>query len=425
MSRRALLWVAFAVVHIGIAVLGFLLPNNPMGDLSNVYDPWSREALDGKWIDGHLVSPWIVGIDETWVYPQLALAPMVLAQLLSWIANYYVAWAVVATAFDAVAFAVLIGRGRSAGRTVAAWFWLAFLTVLGPIAMYRIDAITVPLGILGSLWLVGRPWLGSALLAVATWIKVWPAALLAAAVIAVRRRRAVLGGAVAVSALVALAVITAGGATHLLGFVGDQAGRGLQIEAPVSAFYLWLAAAGVPEAWVYYDPDMLTFQVTGPSVDPLIAVMTPVLVIGVGAVAALGAVKAWRGASFLALFPSLSLALVLAFIVFNKVGSPQYYAWIAVPLVVGLALDRHAWWRISTLGLAVAALTQVVYPILYRGLMIVPTPLTDSVVVLTLRNACAIALFVWAVVKLSRVRAAGHAHTLRRPASSPRLRSAD
>jgi hypothetical protein len=409
------LWIAFAVVHVGIAVLGFVLPNAPMGDVNNVYDPWSRDVLDGRWTDGQLVRPWIVGIDEQWVYPQLALVPMVLAQLISWLGGYYVAWAIVVTAVDAVGFALLIGRGRSQGRTVAAWFWLAYLALLGPIAMYRVDAITVPLAIMGGLWLVGRPWLGSALLAIATWIKVWPAALIAAAIVAVRRRLAVLCGAVIVSVVVAAAVISAGGGAFLFGFIGDQASRDLQIEAPVSAYYLWLAAVGVKDAWVFYSPEMLTFQVTGPNVDPLIAVMTPLLVLVILAIVALGAVKAWRGASFVSLFPTLSLAIVLAFIVFNKVGSPQYYVWIVAPLVVGLALDRRRWWRIAILGLAVAGLTQIVYPILYLGLMIVPSPAIDSVLMLTIRNACAIALFVWSMVKLVRVRAPHHvrlrAHT--------------
>ena len=43
----------------------------------------------------------------------------------------------------------------------------------------------------------------------------------------------------------------------------------------------------------------------------------------------------------LAIFPPLALALVTAFIVFNKVGSPQYLTWIAVPLVAGLVLTRR------------------------------------------------------------------------------------
>ena len=218
-----MLWVAFAIVHIGVAVLGFVQPNQPMGDVTNVYEPWSTWAVEGRAI---------VGITETWVYPQLALVPMILAQGFEWIAGYEVAWAILTIICDALAFAVLVGNGRSAGRSTAAWFWLAFIALLGPVGMYRLDGITVPLALVGCLWLVGRPWLGSILLAVATWIKVWPAALLAAAVIAVRRRLAVAGGALIVSAVTLAAVFAAGGARHAFGFIGDQTDRGLQLEAP-------------------------------------------------------------------------------------------------------------------------------------------------------------------------------------------------
>ena len=48
----------------------------------------------------------------------------------------------------------------------------------------------------------------------------------------------------------------------------DQTDRGLQLEAPVSAFYLWRAVARIPGSFIYYDRDLLTFQVAGPEVDP-------------------------------------------------------------------------------------------------------------------------------------------------------------
>ena len=41
MSRRAVLWVAFVIVHVGVAVLGYLLPTEPMGDVYKVYHPWA------------------------------------------------------------------------------------------------------------------------------------------------------------------------------------------------------------------------------------------------------------------------------------------------------------------------------------------------------------------------------------------------
>lgn len=389
------------IVHLLVAVLGFLLPGLPMGDVVNVYDPWSRAAIDGGGI---------VGITEPWVYPQLALLPMVLAQGFVWIAGYEIAWAILVTLCDALAFALLVGRARSHGRTAAGWFWLAFIALLGPVGMYRLEGVTVPLAVAACLWLVGRPWLASALLAAATWIKVWPAALLAAAVIALRRRLAVVGGAAIVSAVILVVVFAAGGAGHAFGFVGGQTGRGLQLEAPVSAYYLWGAVAGIPGSFIYYDSDLLTFQVSGPQVDAVIAVMTPLLLLAVVAVAALGAYKAWRGAAFLRLFPPLALALVLAFVVFNKVGSPQFVGWLIAPLVLALVIDRRRWRGPAGLALVIALLTQAVYPVMYWGLLgahLVPAA------VLTLRNILFLVLFAWAVVRLARV-----------PRRTPALRTA-
>lgn len=391
MSRRAWLWVGFAAVHLIVALLGFVEPNLPMGDVYLVYEPWVRSAVEGGAI---------VGISEPWVYPQLAVVPMVLALGLEWIAGYEIAWALLVTALDALAFALLVGRGRSAGRTSAAAFWLVFALLLGPVGMYRLDGVTVPLALAGLLWLVGRPLLASILLSVATWMKVWPAALLAAAVIAVRRRLAVIGGAAIVTALTLVAVIAAGGGAHAFGFVAGQTGRGLQLEAPVTGWYLWQAVVGVEGAFVYYDSDILTFQVTGGNVDAVIALMTPLLVVAVVAVAGLGALQAWRGAGFARLFPPLGLALVLTFIVFNKVGSPQFLTWIVAPIALGLVLDRRRWRLPASLALAAAVLTQFVYPLLYDRLI-----LADgfAAAVLTARNIVIIALLAWAVAQVARV----------------------
>jgi hypothetical protein len=405
------LWIAFLVVHVGVAVLGWVMPNGPMGDVYLVYEKWSRAFLSGGYVtpqDYSLIDRTtyigFVGFDTPWVYPQLALVPMLLTWVFAWAISYTPAWAVLVVLVDAAAFAVLVGRARSRGRVVAAWFWLAFIVLLGPVALYRIDAITVPLAILGCLWLVRRPWLGSVLLAVATWMKVWPAALLAAAVIAVRRRFTVASGAVAVSLVTLGVVVIAGGGAYAFSFIGDQTGRDLQVEAPITTFYLWDAMVGSGGSYVYYDRELLTFEATGPYADALVAVMTPLLALSVLSIAAIGAYKAWRGAPFASLFPALALALVSAFIALNKVGSPQYMVWLSVPLVIGLVLDRRRWWRLAALGLGIALCTQIIYPLTYYDLLAVhPFP----VVVISIRNALVVALFVWSAVSLGRVHAPG------------------
>jgi len=415
-SKRAVLWIAFIVVHVGVSILGWVMPNEPMGDVYRVYEPWSGAYLNGGMFaqfdaaTGQQVQTDIgfVGISEAWVYPQLAMLPMLATWLFAWAVSYTPAWAIMVGLVDAAAFAVLVGRGRSTGRTVAAWFWLVFIALMGPVALYRLDAVTVPLGIMGCVWLIGRPWLGAILLAVATWIKVWPAALLAAAVIAVRRRFAVIGGALAVSAVTLGAVALLGGGAYAFGFVGDQTGRGLQVESPVSTFYLWDVMRGGPSS-VFYNPDLLTFEVYGPWVDPVISVMTPLLALAVAAIAVLGAYKAWRGASYATLFPPLALALVTVFIALNKVGSPQYMVWLVVPLVAGLVIDRRRWGSPALLGLVIAAATQIIYPLTYFDLLVaLPFP----VAVITVRNLLLVALAAWSVARLARVRT-------RRSAPSP------
>ncbi len=404
-SRRAGLWIGFVVVHLLVAVLGFLEPNGPMGDVYLVYEKWSGCALfPTSGYCGGGISEWsIPGITESWVYPQLALVPMLLAWVFGWLVGYTPAWAILIILIDVPVFAVLIGRGTSAGRRTAAWFWLAFILLLGPVYLYRLEGVTAPLAILGCLWLARRPWVASIILAVATWIKVWPAALLGAALIARRRPLAIVGGAVVVTVATLAVIFLLGGGHNAFGFVKDQTTRGLQIEAPISSFYLWGAAFAVPGWWVYYSVDVLTFQVTGPNIDVVIALMTPLMAIAMLAIVAIGAYKAWRGSLFARLFPVLALALVLAFIVFNKVGSPQYVAWIAAPVVLGLVLQRERWMRPGVFVLVIAFVTQLIYPLTYNGLMRRVNLDLLPVALLTIRNLLLIVLLVWMVVRLVRV----------------------
>ena len=186
----------------------------------------------------------------------------------------------------------------------------------------------------------------------------------------------------------------------MLGFVTEQTGRGLQIEAPVSTWWLWQAALDPLHASLYYDSEILTFQVKGPLVEVVSALMTPLLALAVAAVVALGAMKVARGASYARLMPPLSLALVLVFIVFNKVGSPQFHTWLIAPLVLAVVLNRHRAWPTVVLGLLCAGLTQLVYPIMY-GEVLAANP--AGLAVLTARNVVLVILLVVAVTQLARV----------------------
>jgi len=394
------LWAAFLAVHVLVAWQGWVYPSQPMGDVVLVYEPWSASAVTGGAI---------VGITEPWVYPQLALLPMLLAKLLAWplmgivgiSGAYLIGWAVLVTAADAVAFGVLVGRTGTASRRSAGWFWTAALLLLGPIAMYRIDAVAVALGVIGGLWLIKRPIVATALLTAAAWIKIWPGALVLAAVVAARGRIRVLLAAAAACAAIVLMLLILGSGRHILGFLTEQTGRGMQIEAVAATPFLWMAHFGA--ASIDYSFEILTFQVAAPGAEVLAGLLTPVMVLVVAAVLAIGIVKATRGASFPRLFPPLALALVVTLIVTNKVGSPQFQTWLIAPVILWIIFDRTRSGVPAGIVLVLCALTCLIYPLNYDALLraeMLP------VLVLTIRNLLLIVLLVIGVRAMLRVPAA-------------------
>ncbi len=384
------LWIAFAAVHLWLGYLNLYGPGLPMGDVTYVYLFWvERGVLADQW----------VGIDTSWVYPLLALVPMLAAYVFG-PALYGTTWLTIVMALNAVALISIIGVEERARRAVVAWWWMLFLVLVGPIALGRIDAITVPVAMVAVMLIADHPKWGGALLAVGAWIKIWPAGLLLAALVALRNRGAVMLSAVTVTMLVVAAGLALGGASALLTPITEQTGRGLQVESLVSTVWLWAAAAGEWAARVYYDQGILTWQVFGEGSQLAADLMTPVLALVVLAIVSLGLLAMRRGVDEVELFPVLSLAMVMALITVNKVGSPQFATWIAVPIVLGLAWQR--WGGISfrvpaILALVTATLTQVVYPVLYASLLSLnPFMLT----VLTARNLLYVTLLGWAVWQL-------------------------
>ncbi|WP_417554159.1 hypothetical protein [Microbacterium sp.] len=386
-----MLWGAFLAAHVLVAWLGWVLPSQPMGDVVLVYQPWSSAALGGHDI---------VGITEDWVYPQFALAPMLLAQLLAVpfvvafgkLGAYLIGWALLVTLCDALGFAALVRRGGTRRRRVAGWFWIAALVLLGPIAMYRIDAITVPLAVVGGLWLAQHPRTGTVLLTIGAWVKIWPGALVLAAVAAGRRAWRVLATAASVSIAIVVLLLLLGAGQHVFGFLTAQAGRGLQIEAVAATPFLWQALSGA--ARIEYSYDILTFQVAAPGADAVSSALTAVMIVVVAGILLLGVLRARAGAAWQRLLPPLALALVTGLMATNKVGSPQFHTWLIAPVVLWFVFDRARAQTAAVLVLVLCALTFTIYPLTYDGLLRAEAL---PVLLLSARNLLLVVLLIHAV----------------------------
>lgn len=389
-ANPAVMWSAFVIVHFWLGMLNLYGPGEPFGDVTVMYRFWTDQLV---------VAHYRVGIDAAWVYPIVALLPMLAARAFG-TAQYAATWLAMVMFLDAVAFAIIIGWGRRR-QTSVAWWWLGFLLVLGPIALGRIDSISVPLAIVGALLVGSQPRTAVFILTIATWMKVWPVAIVAAIVIAARGRVNAIATAVLTSAAITGIALALGSGTNVFSFITEQGGRGLQIEAPVSAIWLWRQWAGFSDSSVYYDTNILTWQVRGAGVDVAAAVMTPVLVLAMVIIVGIGILAARNRAPVADVLPALSLALVTALIAFNKVGSPQYVTWLAVPVILGLATTaagRGRSFRVPAILVAViAGLTQLIYPYLYFYLLgtkfLMPLLITSKGILL-------FALLGWAVVSL-------------------------
>ena len=390
------LWSAFVLTHLWLGFLNLNAPGQPLGDVVNQYRYWTEQAD---------LATYYVGIDKAWVYPIVALVPMIFAGIFGF-TNYAGTWLALVLVLDCVAFAAIVGWRRPNRPVGIGWWWIGFLLLLGPIALGRIDSISVPVAIVAVLLLSARPKLAAFLLTVATWIKVWPAALIAAVLIASKARLRILLTVVITSAVIVATALALGAGANVFSFITQQTSRSLQIESPVSTIWMWLSYFHVGGSFPYYNQDINTFEVTGPSAPAVAALLNPLLGLVVLVIAILGLVAVQRGATVSELLAPLALALVTAFIAFNKVGSPQYMTWLVVPIILGLATHTMGHGRSfrfpAAIALVSAALTQLFYPYFYDQLLELNLPL---LVALTARNVLTLVLFAWAVsvvVGLSR-----------------------
>ncbi len=358
-----------------------------MGDVTLVYSPWAEQALGG--------GP-IIGIDEPWVYPILALVPILIPAFFGFV-FYDPSWLGMIVLLNACAFATLVGHDPERHGRRAAWWWLLFLALLGPIAVSRIDSVTVPVVIVALLWLGTRPRVAWVLLTCATWVKVWPAAVIAALMVALTKRWQVLLTALVTSAVIVTVPLILGAGWNLFSFVGKQGARGLQVEAPISAWWLWSAVFGQPGSRVYYDEVLLTWQVVGRGAVVAEMIMTWSMAVAVVAVLWAGAFAMRRGVGSVALLPPLVLALVACLIAFNKVGSPQFVAWLAAPVIFGLVTSGRRFRTPAILVAVIAALTQLVYPYLYGYLLSLFPPMVAA---LSVRNLLYFVVAGWAVAQI-------------------------
>ncbi|NVM95832.1 DUF2029 domain-containing protein [Arthrobacter sp. AETb3-4] len=386
------MWSVFGAVHLFFLVFAAVL--------SLRGEAFSDTFIYRSWVDA--------GFDETrvsgpspWVYPILALLPMAVAHVFG-NGPFLFLWVLMISALNFLAVAKLTSWGRRRSAIPAALWWLGFTALLGWLGFARVDGFTAPVVLIALSIGVAQPFLASFILSAATWMKVWPAAVVLALFTVVRRRvRVVLAGVLATILVVALA-LSMQSLPKLLDFLLQQGDRGMQLEATFTTPWLWMSVLGLGGARMYMNQGINSMQVDGPGTEVMSVLMQPLLVAAALLVAglifwALHTGKRNGGADRTELLLLGALALATAFVVFNKVGSPQFMVWLSPAVAVGLAYGWRAWRVPATLLIGIGVLTFVVYPLFYDALSH-NNPVMAAV--LTLRNLMLVVLFVWSVREL-------------------------
>jgi hypothetical protein len=388
--RTSSLVAASFLVHLWGLTTSKLFPDAiSFGDLS-LYDYWAYQVDNGTGV---------YGLVTEWVYPALAFVPIWIAGALN-IGSYEVSWLTLVFVLNTAAVLLMVRpatNGKLFSGSYASWAFLLALLFLGPVAVSRIDSVSAALAIFG-LVAISRNSTGiaAAFFTIAGWIKIWPVALFAA-MIAVFKNRV---QAVVVATIISASVVGIGllaGGTKVFGFVLQQQERGIQIESVMATPWMWLAKFGLAD--IFFDDVVITNQVYGPLVQEVSSVANYILFIALGITAFLAfrAIRAGRDRTQVFVFAALTGVLDL--IVFNKVGSPQFMIWLAVPLVALIYFGINRPKVALLVGSAILLLTQLVYPVFYIDLLGLETlPLW----LLTLRNLLLVVLLVWANVQLSK-----------------------
>lgn len=391
-SPRGLL-AGFGVVHLVFLVFALIvsLRGEAFSD-TFIYRDWTTAGFRDENLSGG---------PSPWVYPVLALIPMAIAGLAG-PGPFFFLWVLMITVLDGVALAKLTGWGRRREAIPAAWWWLVFVFIMGWLGFARVDGFTAPIVLIALAYGVSHPFIASTLLSVATWMKVWPAAVMLSLFTVVKQRTRVVAAGILTSALVVGLTAALGALPKLFNFLTQQGDRGMQLEATFTTPWLWLSVLHVGDSRMYMNTDINSMQVDGPGTPFMSQLMQPLLVLAALLVAAL---TFWAlhngkrsgGADRTELLLAGSLTMATAFVVFNKVGSPQFMVWLAPAVAVGLA---HSWkeWRVpAAMLIAIAVATYFIYPLFYDALS---HNNPWMALVLTVRNVLLVVLFCWSVRRL-------------------------
>ncbi|MEI6223620.1 MAG: tetratricopeptide repeat protein [Deltaproteobacteria bacterium] len=290
-------------------------------------------------------------------YPPLAVAVILAAEIPG--IPYPLAFAgLMLASAGACAVVVALAAARiwdDGRRLVACGAFALGCLAAGAILANRLDAlVALVIGAAILLLVAGRHVAAAAVLGAGFALKLTPALLLPLVLLVTPRRGMALAAFAGAAAVPFLPYV---GAPHLLGILGYHAGRPLQVESVLATPFVVGHVLGLTRLRIVDSHN--SQAILGAGTAAAAALSGPLQAVAL----ALAFGASWRRRRELAgdRLPLAALAVLLSFVAFGKVLSPQFLVW----LLPAAALLVPSFPAIGILTIATVALTQVEFPGLY------------------------------------------------------------
>lgn len=341
-ARDWLLWALTRSFLIAI-ILGWIPWAEQVHDLA-IYADWAAQSLS------HGQFP----TDQMWQYPPLAGPVFLLGAALP---GERLGFVLLFLAFDAAIMAMAVRQALRSGLPRGRRLWALVPVVVGPLLLARFDVVPTAFAV-ASVILAGKPAASGVAAAIGTWLKVWPALMVAG----LRRRDIGRGIAGAMAASLVIIVVLALSTRDPMSFLVGQRDRGLQIESVAALPFLLAKMLGAPVEVVYRYG---AHEIEAPGA----AAVAHACTIATLALLALVAVQRLRGRLEHLPAPDVGLAVVLFTVVTSRVFSGQYFIWLLGLAAVGLAHPASRMGLTTKLLIGAGLATHLVYPWLYSALL--------------------------------------------------------
>lgn len=397
-------WAIWRPSVAALAIFGALIVAATLLAMNPVAQRWSGDVpLLGEEARLMLTGRHDESLFLSW-YPPLALAPLGLPLLAGSGPTHAFAFAAEMAAVAGLGAYGIAGAGRALGSTSRQFLlYGALVLATAALVVWRYDIVPAVL-VLGAIWgATARRWGAAGItLGLAAGLKVF--AVILAPLFAVYAWRS--GGpsglarlliAAAVAGTVSLgAYLLFPGATPL-DLLAFTANRPLHIETVAGSVIAFLNVLGLGAAEVVFGS--FSYNLFGDAASAAPGVLRLLQLPVVGGTVLLGSVAIWRsGRAPEATLVVAVVSALLALLITNPVLSAQYVIWVLplAPLLPG---------RVRWLLIAAIALTAVLFPWLYSGLVELEP---SAVVTLVARNGLLVAAWVAALASLVAIASAPH-----------------